>query len=481
MRDLGDARVVEACGGQMTSIRPLRDRASIGLVGMALAALTAAAITAYAYWPGLMTWDSVRQYDQALSGDIDDWHPPVMEWIWRQFLPVHKGPIPMLLLELALYWGGLVLLAGALWRQDRHRLAGALLACGLLPIGLALTGEILKDVLLAGTLLVTAGFVARNERGVTHTLIAVALLLFAAMLRFNAFTACLPLLIVLLPETWRTSWPRLALATVVGTALLMAAMPVANRLIGAKPSGVELSLIIFDLGGITKFSGSSAFPAEIRVDNPVEANARCYDPEKWDSYAYWVDVECPLGFSAWSAEVASRGVKPYPYWVSQIAAHPLAYAEHRLLHFAINTRLLPLSDSVERPVQAEGPPNDWGFHVTDNPVLRAIDGLAVLSAHTPLGWPIVWIAIALGVVVAAWGRNVARLALPLALSSLFYGSGYLVFSVASELRYHLWTELAALLALVLIAGDLRDIPRRRLLWAFGPTGLVALIGIMARL
>jgi len=404
-----------------------------------------------------------------------------MEWVWRQLALMQAGPIPMLLLELALYWGGLVLLAGAAWRRDRGRLAAALLACGLLPIGIALTGEILKDVLMAGALLVVAGLLARSERGPVQVLVALALLLFAAMLRFNAFTACLPLLVALLPETWRNSWPRLALTSLVGAAVLMAAMPIANRLIGAKPSGVELSLVIFDLGGITHFSRASAFPAEMRVRNPVAANARCYEPEKWDSYSYWVDVECPLGFSAWNADVAPHGVKPFSFWLRAIAAHPLAYSEHRLLHFAINTRLLPLSDSVERPVQAEGPPNDWGFHVTDNRALRVIDGLAVASAHGPLGWPIVWIALAAGAAIATRGLACAQLALPLALSSLFYGSGYLVFSVASELRYHLWTELAALLALVLIAAEIRAVPRWRLRWAFAPACVVTLIAVAARL
>jgi hypothetical protein len=301
------------------------------------------------------------------------------------------------------------------------------------------------------------------------------------MLRFNAFTACLPLLVALLPESWRNGWSRLALSSLVGTAVLMAAMPIANRLIGAKPSGVELSLVIFDLGGITQFSRASAFPAQLHVDNPVKTNARCYDPEKWDSYSYWVDVECPLGFSAWQANAAPHGVKPYPFWLGQIAAHPFAYAEHRLLHFALNTRLLPLADSVERPVQVEGPPNDWGFHVTDNRALRAIDGLAVLSAHTPFGWPILWIALALGAVIAGWGLPIARLSLPIALSSLLYGSGYLVFSVASELRYHLWTELAALIAVVLVASEHSAISRRRLAWAFAPATFVTAAAIIVRL
>ena len=46
-------------------------------LGMVMA--FAAAVQAWAYWPGLMTWDAIRQYGQAIDGDFDDWHPPAME------------------------------------------------------------------------------------------------------------------------------------------------------------------------------------------------------------------------------------------------------------------------------------------------------------------------------------------------------------------------------------------------------------------
>jgi len=303
---------------------------------------------------------------------------------------------------------------------------------------------------------------------------------FAATLRFNAFAACVPLLVALLPRAWWRSWPRLFATAVVATAVLMAAMPVANRLIGAKPSGVELSLVIFDLGGITEHGGISVFPAEMEVRDPVRVNHGCYRPNKWDSYSDWVEPECPLGFTAWNDDVAPDGVKPYPFWARAVLAHPIAYAEHRLTHFAINTRLLPLPDAVERPVPVTAAPNPWGFRVGDNRALRAIDALAVATAHTPFGWPVVWMALALGAAIAGWGAPGGRLIVPLALSSLFYGCGYLVFSVAAELRYHLWTELAALIATVLVLGA-RPLARRRLAWAYAPAVLVTLAAMATRL
>ena len=76
------------------------------------------------------------------------------------------------------------------------------------------------------------------------------------------------------------------------------------------------------------------------------------------------------------------------------------------------------------------------------------------------------------------------LLMPLALSALLYGFGYLVFSVAAETRYHLWTMIAALLATVLVAGDLfaeDGISRRRAALAVAPAVIVALLCAAARI
>ncbi|WP_225883068.1 hypothetical protein [Sphingomonas aliaeris] len=132
-------------------------RQTITTILIACAVIVAAGLTAVAYRPGLMTWDAVRQYDQALSGQFDDWHPPAMEWLWRQFTPLFAGPGPMLALQLALFWGGILLLSLWALRRDRIGLAAAIVACGALPLAMALMGSVLKDCLMAGALLAASG------------------------------------------------------------------------------------------------------------------------------------------------------------------------------------------------------------------------------------------------------------------------------------------------------------------------------------
>jgi hypothetical protein len=451
--------------------------------------MAGAAATACAYWPGLMTWDAIRQYDQATSGAFDDWHPPAMEWLWRQLVPIHAGPAPMLVLQLLLFWGGLALLAGWALKQRRPGLAVALAACGLLPISLALTGAVLKDCLMAGALISATGLLAwqpyatRPALRVLVPVLGVLLLLFASTLRFNAFLATVPIFVALMPPAARAGRLRFAGTTVIAALLMIAALPVANRLIGAQSSGVEMSLVIFDLGGITEHAGVDAFPP-VGVIDPVAVNHHCYSPVKWDPYSWWVDEPCAIGFADVRAAIAARHESPYGFLAKAILAHPVAYAQHRLAHFNINTRFL-VHDEIERPVQVESAPNDWGYTVHPSPLLSAIDGIVLVSSHTPLDWPIVWLALAFGVLTIASGLPSRGIVIPVALSGLLYGLGYGVFSVAAELRYHLWTMLATAIALAVTAADLAygnaGVSLQRLAWGFSPALLVTALCIAWRL
>ena len=437
------------------------------------------------YWPGLVTYDGLRQYDQAQSGQFDDWHPPMMEAIWRWLLPLWPGsgsasaPAPMLILQLLLYATGIVALAVWALRRGRPGLAMAICATTLLPLPAALMGEMLKDCLMAGALTAAAGcaLVGLDERRRSLRVLAALLIVFAATLRFNAFLAGVPLLLVVAgPRCWASRW-RLGLAALAGTVILLAAMPVANRALGAAHSDVELSLVIFDLGGITHNTGVDVFP-DMGHPDAASIVARCYSPVKWDTYSWWVDPLCPINFDDVRKVFHARHLSPYGYLARQIVAHPLAYAQHRLAHWNLATRFL-VRDMVDRPVQRQSAPNEVGFAVSGGPVLDGLDRTVLDLARGPPGWPCCYLALALGLMLAS-GSLPNRLAIRmLAGSGLLYGLGYAVFSVACELRYYLWTMIATALALVLVLGDMAGLAPgarwRTALVAFVPLGVIVLI------
>jgi len=456
---------------------------SIGYLLIVVLFAAAAIGQGLSYWPGIMTWDAITQYDQAVQGYFEDWHPPLMAWIWRQLIAIKAGPALMYLLQLGLYWAGYGLIAAAAIKRRQPLAACLILACALMPFPLALMGSVLKDCLMEGFFLTGVGLLLWVQRAPHWGLRIAAMLslLLGALLRFNAFLAVVPLLVSLLPFSWRNTTPRLIAASLLWLAVVPASLPLANRLIGADKTHVELSLIIFDLGGITRHSGTDAFPP-LGVADPVAVNARCYRPDKWDSYAPWAEPVCPINFDRVEAAVERDGISPYSRLLHAILAHPIAYAEHRLAHFNLNSRFL-VRNEVQGPAPDRAIDNDWHFTVTRGPGLKLINTLTGISIHSPLGWPIVWIALAGGLLSIRNFLPSAALITPIGLSAFLYGLGYLPLSVSSELRYHLWTITGAAIATAFAAADLRSgaaIPRGRLIAALAPAALAALLCTLAR-
>ncbi|MDQ2879032.1 MAG: hypothetical protein M3R41_08145, partial [Pseudomonadota bacterium] len=136
-------------------------RRPLAVLALALAAMLAAlAWQIAAFAPGIMTWDAVRQYGEALSGHYDDWHPPAMDWLWRQLTRIATGPGPMFAVQLGLYWAGQAGLMLWAWRARRPGLGLTFAIAATLPIPIALMGGVLKDCLMAGALLSATALLA---------------------------------------------------------------------------------------------------------------------------------------------------------------------------------------------------------------------------------------------------------------------------------------------------------------------------------
>src|SRR4051812_8322154 len=110
-----------------------------------LVCLAGVVLTVAAFYPGVMSPDSIDQWMQGRTWNFYDIHPPIMSALWGVFDRVWAGPAGMLLFHNALFWGA----AALFWRLTRDRsivLASAFAAFGFMPQVLALLGSIWKDV-----------------------------------------------------------------------------------------------------------------------------------------------------------------------------------------------------------------------------------------------------------------------------------------------------------------------------------------------
>jgi hypothetical protein len=437
----------------------------LGLIPALVALL--AALQLLIFWPGVVTPDSLSQYAQALSGHYEDWHPPVMAFLWRQLTRLAPGQAPFLVMLVLLYWGGTLLLAENLRRRGRPRAALVVVVIAATPIAFGEMGAVIKDSLLAACCLAAVGLAAQGSRWARA--IAAVLLVIAAATRFNAPFAAAPLLVWLMPARWTVGRLRqsglvlLAIVSLAGSAWLINQVALAP--LRTHPM---TSLVGFDLAGIIHHGGEQAIPPMSR-DTSRALTARCYTPGQFNP-AYrddCDDAESDL------AQATPGGLTRY--WLTAILHHPIPWLRHRLAHLDRNLRFLVPAVPDDAIYIMKTPANDLGLAYSTSPSATAVYRAASLLAASPFGRPATWLAVAAALLFLAPSLGWHRAVTALALSALLYGGAYGLVSVAPDLRYNLWTMLAACLALAIAAGDLAKAPRRRLIWSGGAVGAVMLL------
>jgi hypothetical protein len=433
------------------------------------------------FWPGIALYDSVDQYRQILSGAYEDWHPPVMARLWSLFQPWWPGTAPMLVVQLGLYWLGIGLIAAACARRGRPGAGWAILAAGALLFASCWMGAILKDAQMVGAMAAALGIIgwfriAERPLPLWAGAAALLLLVYAVLVRANAVFAIAPLVFGLFGWAGISGRWKRAAATLALAILLILVSPIVNHdLLGAESSGVEKSLLVYDIGGIGARTGAAPAAGLPGTGWATLKRDHCYSPVEWDALG-----EDPCAGAALMKLPTSQVAH---LWLAAALGHPLAYAEHRLAHFDTTMRLVVPAGLAHAISPVDPQPNRLGLGDRPGPALAWFHAVALECAALPTSWPAFWLALDL---VAFWAAARAApgpfrdLAFALALSALTMGASFLVVSIASDFRYHLWTMLAAMLAFILLAaaGALR---RRHWLAAAGLLAGVTLAGSAARL
>lgn len=467
---------------------PARTGLPLAARGWLLAAMagTLFACNVALQFPGLLTNDSVNQYAEAVSGRYTDWHPPVMAWLFSVLLRIHEGPAPLFVLHLVGYWSGWWLLADATRRAGRAQLAFLVLLAGLFPTFVFLNASLTKDVGMVAAWLPAVGalywYRAQGRRVPLAVGLAVAVLLgYGTLVRSNAIFALGPLLLyAFAPAAWLRNLRLMAAAVVVAVASVPATQ-LANRLLFQPVERQAVhSLFLFDLAGIAAHTGDPTLMAP-RATLSLEELRRCYTPYWWDSFSPW--GSCAGKVNRPDEHHATFGEGLPAQWARTIAAHPAAYAIHRLKHF--NSALMfavPLKHIRLTPE-----------YRTDNPSFKPLETVTQrdiwfdLVRKNPSIWPITWVVWAV-VLLAFLARRDASapvlLARVLAVSALGYACAYLVIGVATDIRYHYWAVLATLAGTLLALPELADGYRRRsrgLLAGTAALGVLLALTLAARL
>jgi hypothetical protein len=445
-----------------------------------LAAILAAMLNFIAFYPGILHHDAWAYFAAARSGDFTNWQPPLLGKMWIPLQAIWNGPQPMLVLFMAGYWSGFVLIARA-YEAEGGKIAACTFAAGLFPIALNFNGQLVKDVSMAVCLLLAAAIAAALMQGAikkrTATVGAMWLfLVMGAFMRANALFALPPLLDlagIATSRYWaKTGWIKRAMAVCLISLAFAPGHILADRNVFRVRDLFPMSqLQIFDIGGISYFSGIDRFQGFFGPDF-VAKNRTCYKPKAWDVYGWggceevYEDLQPQFG---WPLS---------KMWLTALAADPVSYFMHRAAHI---NRFLEFicRDCKEMIYTGAQSSNQNEFTFEPTFIYRAIDWASEAINDSPFGRPYVWLALCLAWSLAAFAipdPTTRRITLSMTASGALYALAFAVVGIASDYRYIYWTMLCALIATPVVVA--RVIMRRaaRAWLRFGPlAGIFILI------
>jgi hypothetical protein len=358
----------------------------------------------------------------------------------------------MFFLTITLYWLAFGLLA---WVAARRSLllAAAAVLLGFAPPAFFFVGMIWRDIQFgviwlaaAAMVLAVAGQPARRR----WPLQAIALVLVAlgVLLRPNAIFAA-PFLAAYSVWPARFDVKRMAIVFIPAVITFYALVPlVYYGVLDAKRQNPLHSILVFDLGGITHFTGDNQFPVDWSSEQTALLRTRCYDPVRWDSF--WHVPPCPFVMQRLERpdDLVFGTPRLTQAWAKAVLAHPLAYLTHRatfMWQFLARSNLvLPVWDWL-------APTNTYGR----TPQFRAL--VAVHDALQPslLFRPGLWLILAAAIGALGWrhrGQPAGAFAIAVTSSAIVFVLTFFPLGVASDFRYAYWCVLAALAGAVAVAS-----------------------------
>jgi hypothetical protein len=413
-----------------------------------IAAMTAAgfALSVLFLYPGYLTNDGTFVHGYVEEWHLGDWQSPAMTILWWLIDPIAPGSGSMFLFTAGLYWLGFGLTAASVARRfPLPALTIPLL--GLAPSGFMFLSMIWRDILFGTSWLFAAALVyllaeRSNPLRLGAKAIAAAFVGFGILLRPNAIAAA-PLLLAYIVWPARFEWKRTALMFVPAVAAGYGLIHVVYyELLDVKRENPLHSLFVFDIGGITHFSGENQFPVTFSPSETALLTSQCYNPKLWDSY--WTLDPCRF--------VMARLERPddrffgtprlVAAWMRAVTAHPLAYAEHRLTFmwtFLAGDKIVLELFSFEGSPLAHNP-----YFMSLMPFYQAIKSTILFRVGS-------WLLISFGIVALAWrGRRSANgaFAIGITASGACYVLSFAVLGVSADFRYAYWNVLACLAGLV---------------------------------
>lgn len=435
------------------------------IFGMIVATWCATLI--YVFYPGYIYADAFDQYQQALKGDFSDWHPPVMSAFWRLQIQIFQTGSIFFAINIAALCLSFFLLLSP---YKLYASVPVFFALALCPVFFGLIAVVWKDVFLACLVLLVVSItfnrmIVSEAFETKYKVTCLVLLLVASLTRANAPFITAPI-IIMITIGWNTRLKSFVFSAILAIMLIGVSGPINHKLFGALSANPLISLQVYDLAGISNFTGAIEVPGNYTSEEKQRIVGGCYSPVHWDVYAW--------GSCRFVVEKMQRDGLGL-VWVKSIFRNPISYLKHRVSHFNDLLRFWGHKPTynyfviVPPGYQSDSPQRD-------NAVIRKYTDIMGKYDHQPWHFGFVWYALSIGLFIAtAYSkRTPEKLVNCLAFSSFTYISAYLVVGVAADFRYFLPAVFILVAATIILFGFGQNIVKSKQ----GLTGLLTMLAIV---
>lgn len=401
-------------------------------------------------YPGRINADVWSMLSQVRSGQIADWHAPLVQEVWRLVDPILSVGV--------LYVIQTVALVGCTWLLFRRRLTKPIAAFGvafiwLNPLGYAFAANFTRDVWMVTGFLIAASAASKMSHAPfrgrpVFVSFAIAGSLLSLASRQNAIALLFPLFFL---AGWAIVDRRKVLGGLVcsiALALLwLVASNVAISALGVLRTGPETPIMLSDLDEYSEYIGRVAIPPSAsspgltlddlhRLSSVYNPDVLWFGPQEARVY-----VQLP---PAARADVRQA-------WRQMIVDHPGRWLSIRTKLFLRQIGVSGPTRNVSLPAQIE---NTVGISARFADMSeRASSYLSLISTQTVAGrWLtrfIVWFAVALGVTLARRRRY--------EIIVLVGCTGYVTtyFPAATDLQYRFVSPAIVLLSGTIVLSGLQ--------------------------
>ncbi|MFN3927465.1 MAG: hypothetical protein ACK4QL_09105 [Pseudanabaenaceae cyanobacterium] len=300
------------------------------------------------FYPAIMPPDPVVQWGQALAGQYDTWHPPIMAMFMRFTQNFSGSPSLFTFCQGTLLWFSIFLLMRKLIRPNKLFLLSCCLVV-FLPSLWAYTCYLVKDIWTAamsvmGTAFILYAIDARENQQTKTSLIYLGSSIFcfaiAIAFRHNGITLVLPVFIVIIKYFRAHSFWKILIALLL--TLLICISPA--RLIERLPNvtmrtPTALHLASMYLGTISRANLTDAEMNKVRSEfdsvfgqGAFQAAFELFYPRNYCLMRYWA---VPVKWENYS-EVLSFS---FQKMLSSAISYPREFIEHRLCHLSLTFQI----------------------------------------------------------------------------------------------------------------------------------------------